>query len=81
MPKWKSVNREQFEEFLASYPRSLERDVAFTHEPPVLNYNDFTLGNWPESMVATYTHGWMTPPTWHIREDITVVPTQEAQKA
>ncbi|PZQ99227.1 MAG: hypothetical protein DI533_00525 [Cereibacter sphaeroides] len=48
----KEVGKDEFDAFLASYPRQLVRDVYGAGEPPMVNYNDFTLGEWPESIVA-----------------------------
>jgi hypothetical protein len=42
-----------FKTFVEAYPRKLERDVFGAYEPPLVTYNDFTLGNWPESVVAS----------------------------
>lgn len=46
------TTKEKFYAFVKSYPRKLERDVTAICEPPLLTYNDFTLGRWPKSMVA-----------------------------
>lgn len=43
---------EEYKTFLENYPRPLERDVSGISDPPILQYNDFTLGIWPESVVA-----------------------------
>jgi hypothetical protein len=50
----KSVTKEEFEVFVKAYPRPLEFDVAAMFEPPLCTYNDFTLGDWPASVVASY---------------------------
>jgi hypothetical protein len=50
----KSVDKKTFESFLKNYPRYLERDVTGIFEPPLVTYNDFTLGVWPESVVASH---------------------------
>lgn len=52
--EWVSVTREELEAYVKSYPRRLARDVCAIGEPPVVSFNDFTLGNWPESRVAVY---------------------------
>lgn len=49
----KRVNKEEFEQFIASYPRPLEKDVCGISEPPLISYNDFKLGIWPDSIVAS----------------------------
>lgn len=43
----------EFQAFLVAYPRPLVRDVFGAFEPPLLTYNDFTLGAWPDSVVAS----------------------------
>jgi hypothetical protein len=50
----KKVTRAEHDAFLAAYPRKLERDVVRFFEPPLIQHNDFTLGKWPESVVASY---------------------------
>ena len=50
-------SHEELIAFVAFYPRPLERDVFGACEPPLLTFNDFTLGAWPESVVAQYHVG------------------------
>ena len=51
--KEKLVSKQEFIEFLKSYPRPLERDVYAISDPPTITYNDFQLANrWPYSVVA-----------------------------
>jgi hypothetical protein len=67
----KPVTRDEFEQFVTTYPRVLERDVARMAEPPVVTYNDFSLGNWPESIVARHTFeapDSPTPCSWCVKE-------------
>lgn len=53
IPIKKEVTREEFNEFLKNYPRSLEVDVCGIYEPPCISYNDFELADrWPYSVVA-----------------------------
>lgn len=52
MNTFKEVKKEEFDEFVKSYPRQLEWSVTTICEPPLGNHNDFSLGNWPESMVT-----------------------------
>lgn len=49
---YKQVSKEEFEEFIKSYPKKLEIDVCGISEPPLISYNDFSLGKFPESIVA-----------------------------
>lgn len=46
------VTPEELREFVANYPRRPETDVWGVSEPPMITWNDFTLGNWPESVVC-----------------------------
>jgi hypothetical protein len=67
----KIVTKEEFERFVISYPGHLERDIAHFAEPPVVTYNDFSLGMWPRSIVARHTFdasGSMTPSEWAVKE-------------
>lgn len=47
------VTKEQFVHFINTYPNKLDIDVYRVYEPPLITYNDFTLGNWPKSVVAS----------------------------
>jgi hypothetical protein len=51
----KSCTEEEFTAFLKAYPRKLERDVNQIYEPPLVTFNDFTLGAWPQSVVAGHS--------------------------
>ena len=54
--KWEYVSKDEFVEFINTYPRKLNRDVFGASEPPYISYNDFMLAKtWPESVVA-YTY-------------------------
>lgn len=50
--QFKDVTKQEFDEFIASYPRHLERDVCGIYEPPVVSYNDWEIGWWSRSVVA-----------------------------
>ena len=56
MPR--EVTEEEMLAHVKAWPRELERDVYRACDPPFVSYNDFTLGNWPESVVASYTDRW-----------------------
>ena len=57
-PKMRPVSKEEFEAFLAAYPRPLERDVFGACEPPAVSYNDFERAPmWPDSIVASCNLG------------------------
>lgn len=47
-----SVTKEEFEAFIKNYPRKLIYDCYGVCEPPLITYNDFELGKWPDSIVA-----------------------------
>lgn len=53
MPELARCTAEEFDAFLAAYPRTLVTDVARICEPPMMSWNDFTIGVWPQSAVAT----------------------------
>lgn len=52
---------EEHRAFIASYPRPLDIDVLRIVEPEQIQHNDFTLGVWPESVVASYDAWGHTP--------------------
>ena len=53
--KLELCSKEEFDDFIAKYPRPLTRDVFGAGEPPVVTFNDFTIApKWPESVVASY---------------------------
>ena len=54
----KKVGKDEYLKFIGEYPRRLERDVCGISEPPLVTYNDFTRGKWPESVVAKE---WLCP--------------------
>jgi hypothetical protein len=53
MSNKKQVTKEEFDQFISSYPNTLETDVAQMFEPPLKTWNDFTIApKWPDSVVA-----------------------------
>jgi hypothetical protein len=53
MTEFTQVTEEEFKTFLNEYPKSkLEWNCTGICEPPIGTYNDFSLGDWPESIVA-----------------------------
>ena len=54
-PQTKEVTKQEFIDFCNSYPRSLARGVCGISDPPAVSYNDFEIGWWPLSVVAS-TH-------------------------
>ena len=50
--QFKDVTKQEFDEFIASYPRHLERDVCGIYEPPIVSYNDLEIGWWSRSVIA-----------------------------
>jgi hypothetical protein len=61
MNKLVFCTKAQFDEFLANYPRQLEHDVLAICQPERVQYNDFTLGSWPRSVVAEFSAWGCTP--------------------
>lgn len=55
--KLKAVTKEEFDAFIAQYPRPLTRHLTTICSPEQLSYNDWTLGIWPTSVVAYYFVG------------------------
>lgn len=48
----KSVSKSEFQDFISNYPGKLEVDICGLCDPPMVSYNDFSIGEWPESIVA-----------------------------
>lgn len=56
-PQTKEVTKQEFIDFCNSYPRALIRHVCCISDPPAISYNDFEIGWWPLSVVAsTYAY-------------------------
>lgn len=51
----KKVTKEEHEQFVVGYPNQLHKGVSTIYDPPVLEWNDFSLGDWPKSIVAAET--------------------------
>lgn len=49
----KIVTKEQFRDFIDSYPSPLKDTIVHIGELPEQQWNDLTLGRWPLSVVAT----------------------------
>lgn len=50
---FRKVTKEEYTDFIKSYPNKLDWDVSGISEPPMGFYNDFSGGKvWPESMIA-----------------------------
>lgn len=64
-PIEKRVSKDEFEQYIANYPRKLEYDAFGACDPPYITYNDFELANcWPYSVVAS-THVYDDNPGHH----------------
>ena len=61
MSELTKCTKEEHAAFIAAYPRPLTRDVLTICMPEQLQHNDFTLGDWPESVVASYDCWGHTP--------------------
>lgn len=70
-PQTKEVTKQEFIDFCNFYPRPLTRDVCGISDPPAVSYNDFEIGWWPLSVVAS-THLYTDNP-----EDLFYVPEEE----
>ena len=67
-PKFESVTKEKFEEFIKQYPRYLEENYCGIWSPPLITYNDLELADrWPHSVVAC-TSAYDSVP-WDYSED------------
>jgi hypothetical protein len=58
--------KDEFDAFIAAYPRELRRKNIMVSDPPIVTFNDATLGGWPESMVASYLASHDTPSRFRI---------------
>lgn len=63
----KHVKKDEYKEFIRNYPRRLEVDVCGISDPPSVTHNDFTLGYWPKSVVAS-TFGYDDNPDGYFYE-------------
>jgi hypothetical protein len=64
MSEFTIVSREIFLVWLSKYretaiargvaPSDLKGDICGIYEPPLESYNDFSLGDWPDSVVAWF---------------------------
>jgi hypothetical protein len=70
--EFKTVTAEEFEQFLRNYPRILDVDVCQICEPPFKSFNDFNIGNWPDSIVAkiTLNEAWGQPNEYQVLVEI-----------
>ncbi|MBQ8570317.1 MAG: hypothetical protein IJ444_02265 [Kiritimatiellae bacterium] len=66
---WQRVSKDEFYEFVKSYPNKLAFDTTGICDPPLSSYNDFTRGNWPESMVAKVYRNDILPKEWNPGEN------------
>lgn len=66
---WKRVTKDEFYEFVNSYPTKLDFDTTGIYDPPLSSYNDFTRGVWPYSMVAKIHRNDMLPDEWNAGEN------------
>ena len=66
---WRRVTKDEFYEFVNSYPKKLDFDTTGICDPPLSSYNDFTRGVWPDSMVAKIHRNDMLPDEWNVGEN------------
>lgn len=57
MVQMTSCTEAQMYAWVKAYPRKLTVDVYAVAEPPYVTFNDFTLGDWPDSVVASFHAG------------------------
>lgn len=53
----REVSKEEFLSFVQNYQAPLAMDYCAISEPALITYNDFSLGKWPDSVVASYKEG------------------------
>lgn len=70
-PQDKDVTKQEFIDFINSYPRHLICHECGISTPPVISYNDFEIGWWPLSVIAS-THDYEDNP-----EDLFYIPEEE----
>lgn len=47
------VKKEEFDKFIINYKsKSLHESVCRIFDPPIVIYQDYSMGEWPENMVA-----------------------------
>ena len=66
---WKRVTKDEFYEFVNSYPTELDFDTTGICDPPLSSYNDFTRGVWPDSMAAKIHRNDMLAEEWNAGEN------------
>lgn len=67
--QFKNVTKQEFDEFIASYPRHLERDVCGICEPPAVSYNDWEIGWWSRSIIASTMLYSDNPKDWYYKPE------------
>jgi len=50
----KSVTKDEFEKFISEYPNALRKHTVAFYDPPLVTWNDFSLGEYPEKSVVAY---------------------------
>ena len=69
--KFREVTKDELRAWVKAYPRKLITDVNATGEPPQFTFNDFTLGNWPDSVVARFfLEGYSPEGSYAVLEEI-----------
>ena len=65
----RQVTKEEMLAHVAAWPRPLKIDVLGTFDPPLITYNDFTLGKWPDSVIASLFDDNGVESGWTIHRD------------
>jgi len=50
--KLRECTKEEFDSFVKMYPKELSRRKHGMFEPPLITYDDWQYGKWPDSTVA-----------------------------
>lgn len=83
MSEMRSVTKEEFDAWVAAYPRPLVRNVWRVSEPELHGWHDFSLGDGPESLVAAVSGPTYPPDTsfhnWRVRDAALAEPSEAAQ--
>lgn len=62
------VTESEMNDFIKNYGKPLERDVYAACDPWLVTYNDFDLGDWPDSVVARNYTGFGPPSGFAVRD-------------
>jgi hypothetical protein len=81
--EWRQVGEDEFRTWIRAYPRPLEASAVTVGEPAVMAFNDWMLGVWPESVVASYfidggyDQSRKGPWNWSVLKEVPKIQNQE----